>query len=80
MTEFWRGARIPVRMTSRPAAVDTASNAAAKELISTARALVEHGFAHLKNWRVLIKLRTNPARATNLLRALLILTNLEVNR
>jgi hypothetical protein len=41
---------------------------------------VEHGFAHLKNWRVLTKLRTDPARATQLLRALLVLTNLEVNR
>ncbi|AYG78052.1 hypothetical protein DWB77_00159 [Streptomyces hundungensis] len=31
-----------------------------------------------KNWRILTKLRTNPARATHLLRALLVLTNLEV--
>jgi hypothetical protein len=30
--------------------------------------------------RVLTKLRTDPARATSLLRALLVLTNLEVNR
>jgi hypothetical protein len=44
------------------------------------RAPVEHGFAHLKNWRVLTKLRTDPARAFNLLRALLALTNLEVDR
>jgi hypothetical protein len=29
---------------------------------------------------VLTKLRTDPARATQLLRALLVLTNLEVNR
>lgn len=40
----------------------------------------EHGFAHLKNWRILTKLRTDPARATHLLRALLVLTNLEINR
>ncbi|WP_431047277.1 transposase family protein [Streptomyces sp. P1-3] len=33
----------------------------------TPRALVEHGFAHLKNWRILTKLRTDPARATHLL-------------
>ncbi|MCX5380369.1 hypothetical protein [Streptomyces sp. NBC_00091] len=38
------------------------------------------GFAHPKNWRILAKLRTDPARATHLLRALLVLTNLEVNR
>ncbi|MFD6311010.1 hypothetical protein [Streptomyces nigra] len=44
------------------------------------RAPVEHSFAHLKNWRILTKLRTEPARATQLLRALLVLTNLEVNR
>ena len=41
---------------------------------------VEHGFANLKAWRVLTKLRTDPGRATQLLRALLVLTNLEVNR
>ncbi|MFD1537452.1 hypothetical protein [Nonomuraea guangzhouensis] len=41
---------------------------------------VEHGFAHLKTWRILTKLRTSPARATNLLRALLVLTNLELDR
>ncbi|SCF72892.1 hypothetical protein GA0115254_113917 [Streptomyces sp. Ncost-T10-10d] len=33
-----------------------------------------------KNWRTLTKLRTNPGRATHLLRALLALTSLEVNR
>nr|WP_254390150.1 hypothetical protein [Streptomyces sp. AC550_RSS872] len=33
---------------------------------------VEHGFAHLKNWRALTKLRTDPARATHLLRVLLV--------
>ncbi|MFD7027474.1 transposase family protein [Streptomyces sp. NPDC059917] len=43
-------------------------------------ALVEHGFAHLENWRILTKLRPDPARATHFLRALLVLTNLEVNR
>ncbi|MFD4577482.1 IS5/IS1182 family transposase, partial [Streptomyces sp. NPDC058479] len=41
---------------------------------------VEHGFAHLKNWRILTKLRTDPAHATHLLRALLVLTNIEINR
>ncbi len=32
------------------------------------------------NWRILIKLRTDPAPATQLLRALIILTNLEIDR
>ncbi|MEU5002580.1 hypothetical protein [Streptomyces sp. NPDC021622] len=40
---------------------------------------VEHGF-HLKNWRILTKLRTDPAPATGLLRALFVLTNLEGTR
>ncbi len=31
-------------------------------------------------WRILTKLRTDPAHATRLLRALLVLTNFEVNR
>jgi hypothetical protein len=58
----------------------TAGQKTANKVIAAGRAPVEHGFAHLKNWRVLTKLRTNPARATNLLRALLVLTNLEVDR
>ncbi|MDQ0753983.1 hypothetical protein QF034_008214 [Streptomyces africanus] len=49
-------------------------------VLAVGRAPVEHGFADLKNWRTLTKLRTDPARATRLLRALLVLTNLEVNR
>ncbi|MET9887632.1 transposase family protein [Streptomyces sp. NPDC006430] len=52
----------------------------ANRILAVGRAPVEHGFAHLKNWRTLNKLRTDPARATRLLRALLVLTNLEVNR
>jgi hypothetical protein len=48
--------------------------------IAAARAPVEHGFAALKNWRILTRLRLNPTRATNLLRALLVLTNLETSR
>ncbi|WP_370366716.1 transposase family protein [Catenulispora sp. GP43] len=58
----------------------TTGQKTASKVISAARALVEHGFAHLKNWRILTKLRTDPARATNLLRALLVLTNLELDR
>lgn len=52
----------------------------ANRVLAVGRTPVEHGFAHLKNWRALTKSRTDPARATQLLRALLVLTNLEVNR
>ncbi|MDT0568612.1 hypothetical protein RM704_14235 [Streptomyces sp. DSM 3412] len=38
------------------------------------------GFAHLKNWRVLGKVRTDAILATALVRALLPLTNREVSR
>ncbi|WP_420712135.1 transposase family protein [Streptomyces sp. DSM 15324] len=48
--------------------------------LAAVRAPVEHGFAHLKNWRVLAKVRTDPKRATDLIRALLVLTNREVSR
>jgi hypothetical protein len=41
---------------------------------------VEHGFAHLKNWRALGKVRTHPTWATALVRSLLVLTNREVSR
>ncbi|KOG21713.1 IS5/IS1182 family transposase [Streptomyces viridochromogenes] len=52
----------------------------ANRVLAVGRAPVEHGFAHLKNWRTLTKLRADPAHATRLLRALLVLTDLEVNR
>ncbi|MFJ4707659.1 transposase family protein [Streptomyces anulatus] len=52
----------------------------ANRVLAVVRAPVEHGFAHLKNWRILAKLRADPAHATQLLRALLVLTNLEVDR
>ncbi|MFD4523924.1 transposase family protein [Streptomyces sp. NPDC058470] len=52
----------------------------ANRALAAGHAPVEHGFAHLKNWRTLTKLRTDPARATHLLRALLVQTNLEVHR
>ncbi|UZX19286.1 transposase family protein [Streptomyces tanashiensis] len=48
--------------------------------LAAVRARVEHGFAHLKNWRVLGKVRTDPKWATALVRALLVLTNREVAR
>jgi hypothetical protein len=52
----------------------------ANQILPAGRAPVEHAFAHLKAWRILTKLRTGPARATALLRALLVLTNLEAGR
>ncbi|SCD34344.1 hypothetical protein F558DRAFT_01363 [Streptomyces sp. AmelKG-A3] len=52
----------------------------ANRVLAVGRAPVEHGFAHPKNWRILTELRTDPARAIHLLRALLVLTNLGVNR
>ncbi|GHB26004.1 hypothetical protein GCM10010346_57020 [Streptomyces chryseus] len=58
----------------------TAGQKDANRVLAIGRAPVEHGFAHLKNWRILATLRTDPARATQLLRALLVLTNIEVNR
>ncbi|MGW3202144.1 transposase family protein [Streptomyces sp. NPDC001118] len=51
----------------------------ANRVLAVGRAPVEHGFAHLKNWQTLTKLRTDPTRATQLLCALLVLTNLEIN-
>ncbi|WP_381560671.1 transposase family protein [Streptomyces eurythermus] len=58
----------------------TPAEKTANRVLAVGRAPVEHGFAHLKNWRTLTKLRTDPAQATHLLRALLVLTNIEVNR
>ena len=52
----------------------------ANRVLAAVRAPVEHGFAHLKNWRVLTKLRADPRWATALVRALLVLTLREVNR
>ncbi|WP_081235517.1 transposase family protein [Streptomyces viridosporus] len=48
--------------------------------LAAVRAPVEHDFAHLKNWRVLGKVRTDPRWATALVRALLVLTNRKVAR
>ncbi|WP_405652223.1 transposase family protein [Streptomyces sp. NBC_00019] len=52
----------------------------ANKALAAVRAPVEHGFAHLKNWRVLGKVRTDPKWATALVRALLVLTNREISR
>ncbi|MFI7184017.1 transposase family protein [Streptomyces anthocyanicus] len=58
----------------------TAGQKNAHRVLAIGRAPVEHCFAHLRNRRILAKLRTDPGHATQLLRALLVLTNLEVNR
>jgi len=52
----------------------------ASQALSAARAPVEHAFSDLKNWRVLTRLRIDPARATALLRALLVLTRQQTTR
>ncbi len=50
------------------------------KLLAAERAVCEHAFAHLKNWRILTRLRMDPKWATPLLRALMVLTHQEVNR
>ncbi|MFG2598983.1 transposase family protein [Streptomyces sp. NPDC048462] len=53
----------------------------ANRVLAAAHAPVGHGFAHLKTWRILTKLRTDPTRAPpDLLRALPVLSNLELSR
>jgi hypothetical protein len=53
----------------------------ANALLAAERAGNEHAHAHLKNWRILTRLRHGWTRhTTTLLRALLVLTNTEVNR
>ena len=58
----------------------TAAQKEANKLVARERAANGHGFADLKNWRVLTKLRLNARHATALLRALLVLTRTEVSR
>nr|BFD94099.1 IS5/IS1182 family transposase [Kitasatospora sp. Xyl93] len=73
----------PVIITGRRATRGHPLTAAQKEanrLVSRERAANEHGFAGLKNWRILTKVRMNARHATTLLRALLVLTNTEVQR
>jgi hypothetical protein len=52
----------------------------ANQALSAARAPVEHGFSDLKHWRILTRLRLDPAKATILLRALLVLTRQHTTR
>ncbi|MET7543912.1 transposase family protein [Streptomyces sp. NPDC005507] len=74
---------VPVIITGRKATRNHQLTAAEKEtnrLVSRERAANEHGFANLKSWRTLTKLRTDTRQATTLLRALLVLANSEVQR
>jgi hypothetical protein len=58
----------------------TTAQKQANAVLSSMRAVCEHGFADLKNWRILTRLRLNTRHATQLLRALLVLTRLETTR
>ncbi|MCP2313995.1 transposase family protein [Kitasatospora paracochleata] len=73
----------PVIITGKRAARRKPLTSAQKEankLISRERAANEHGFADLKNWRILTKVRMNATHATTLLRSLLVLTRAEITR
>ncbi|NGO41135.1 transposase family protein [Streptomyces sp. YC419] len=73
----------PVIITGRKATRSHRLTDAEKEanwLVSRERAAVEHGFANLKTWRILTKVRMNAHHATTLLRALLVPVNCEVQR
>ncbi|MEU0853357.1 transposase family protein [Streptomyces flaveolus] len=73
----------PVVITGYKAAHNkplTSAKKQANKLIAAERAACEHAFAHLKNWRILTKLRLSTRYATTLLRALLVLTNTEIAR
>lgn len=49
-------------------------------LVNSLRAPVEHGFASLKTFRILTKVRMHPRHATALMRALLVLTHHHIAR
>ncbi|WP_415954418.1 transposase family protein [Streptomyces sp. KLOTTS4A1] len=73
----------PVIITGRKATKNHKLTDAEKEanrLLNRERAAVEQGFANLKSWRILAKVRMNARHATTLLRALLVLANTEVQR
>jgi hypothetical protein len=73
----------PVIITGRKSArtrKTTPAQRQANQALSAARAPVEHAFSDLKNWRILARLRTNPAKATTLLRAMLVLTRQHTSR
>lgn len=55
----------------------TPAETATNQIINAERAANEHPFGYLKNWRILTCLRMHHRNATTLLRALMILTQLE---
>ncbi|MCF4135956.1 hypothetical protein L1856_02110 [Streptomyces sp. Tue 6430] len=70
----------PVVITGRKATRNHELTDAEKEanrLLNRERTAVEHGFAHLKSWRILTKAHMNARHATTPLRALLVLANTE---
>ena len=73
----------PVIITGRKATRNHRLTGAEKEanrLLNRERAAVEHGFANLKTWRFLTKIRMDARHGTTLLRGLLVLANTEVHR
>ena len=68
------------RLEIHPARKTTPAQRHANQALSAARAPVEHGFSDLKNWRIITRLRLDPAKATMLLRALLVLTRQHTTR
>jgi hypothetical protein len=58
----------------------SAAQKQANQVVAGLRACGEHGFAFLKHWRVLHRLRLNPRHATCLLRALLVLSTIQYGR
>ncbi|MEU9375938.1 hypothetical protein AB0D94_19420 [Streptomyces sp. NPDC048255] len=70
----------PLVVVARSAQWARAGDGPGRGARAAARAPVEHAFANLEAWRTLTKLRTESARANARLRALLVLTDLEVNR
>ncbi|MEV0239911.1 transposase family protein [Streptomyces sp. NPDC050674] len=68
------------RLQGRPHQTAHPAKKQVDKLIASVRAVCEHTFAHLKNWRIITKLRLSARYATTLLRALLVLTNTEVAR
>ncbi|MGW3765425.1 transposase family protein [Streptomyces sp. NPDC005131] len=63
----------PVVITGYKAARTKPLTSAKKQVnkpVASVRAVCEHAFAHLKNWRILARLRMSPRHATTLLWAL----------
>jgi DDE superfamily endonuclease len=70
----------PIIITGRrphPARPLTAAETTTNQIITAERAANEHPFGYLKNWRILTRLRMHHRNATKLLRALMILTQIE---